>query len=125
LKYRVEPEKPPEKPPEKQPRKKPQKPVEASKSPTKTATNAPAKTKKTKKRVLKLHLPDVPPGDYEKYLEDWSLPDNPYWEDNFYAPQDNTTQEYTEATENRKSTCKFCFKKRCRNCFRCKFRIEP
>ncbi len=37
----------------------------------------------------------------EKYIEDsdWSLPDNPYWKDNFYTPQDNTTQDCMEATE--------------------------
>jgi hypothetical protein len=102
LKYRVEPEKPPENQPKKQPRKQPQKPVEASKSPAKTTTkttNAPAKTKKTERRVLNLDLPDVPPSEYEKYVEDWSLPDNPYWKNNFHTPQDNTTQEYMEATE--------------------------
>jgi hypothetical protein len=102
LKYRVEPEKPPEKQPKQQPRKQPQKPVEASKSPAKTTTkttNASAKTKKTERRVLNLDLPDVPPSEYEKYVEDWSLPDNPYWKNNFHTPQDNTTQEYMEATE--------------------------
>ena len=51
------------------------------------------------RRVLNLDLPDVPPSEYEKYVEDWSLPDNPYWKNNFYTPQDNTTQEYMEASE--------------------------
>jgi hypothetical protein len=45
------------------------------------------------RRVLNLDLPDVPPSEYEKYVEDWSFPDIPYWKDNFYTPQDNTTQE--------------------------------
>ena len=51
------------------------------------------------RRVLNLDLPDAPPSEYEKYVEDWGLPDNPYWKNNFYTPQDNTTQEYMEATE--------------------------
>ncbi len=50
------------------------------------------------RRVLNLDLPDAPPSEYGKYVEDWSLPDNPYWKKNFYTPQDNTTQEYMEAT---------------------------
>ena len=68
-------------------RKQPQKPAEAPKSPLKTSSktpNAPAKTKKTDRRVLSLDLPDVPPSEYEKYVEDWSLPDNPFWRDNLY-----------------------------------------
>jgi hypothetical protein len=51
------------------------------------------------RRVLNLDLPDVAPSECEKYVEDWSLPDNPYWKNNFHTPQDNTTQEYMEATE--------------------------
>ena len=85
-----------------QPRKQAQKPAEASKSPvipTTKISNAPARTKKAERRVLNLDLPDVPPSEYEKYVEDWSLPDNPFWRDNFYTPQDNTTQEYMEASE--------------------------
>ena len=85
-----------------QPRKQAQKPAEASKSPvipTTNTTNAPARTKKAERRVLNLDLPDVPPSEYEKYVEDWSLPDNPFWRDNFHTPQDNTTQEYMEASE--------------------------
>ena len=66
--------------------------------PSSKTPNAPAKTKKTDRRVLNLDLPDAPPSEYEKYVEDWSLPDNPYWKDNFYTPQDNTTQEYMEAS---------------------------
>ena len=27
------------------------------------------------------------------------MPDNPFWRENFYTPQDNTTQEYIEATD--------------------------
>ncbi len=27
------------------------------------------------------------------------MPDNPYWKDNFYTPQDSIIQEYMEATE--------------------------
>ena len=51
------------------------------------------------RRVLNLNLPDAPPSDDIKFTEDWSLPDNPFWRDNFYTPQDNTTQEYMEATD--------------------------
>ncbi len=43
-------------------------------------------------------MPDVPPSEYEKYIEAWSEPSNPFWKDNFYTPRDNTTQEYMEAT---------------------------
>jgi hypothetical protein len=90
-KYRTPEE--PENQPKKQPRKQPKQPVEASKSPVKTTTkttNAPAKTKKSERRVLDLDLPDVPPNEYEKYIEDWSEPDNPFWKNNFYTPQDNS-----------------------------------
>ena len=66
--------------------------------PSTQSTNAPAKTKKTERRVLNLDLPDVPPSEYEKYIEDWGEPSHPYWKDNFYTPKDNTTQEYKEAT---------------------------
>ena len=66
--------------------------------PSSKTSNAPAKTKKRERRVLNLDLPDVPPSEYEKYIEDWSEPDNPFWKDNFYTPKDNTTQEYKEAT---------------------------
>ena len=86
-------------------RKQPQKPAEAPKSPLKTSSktpNAPAKTKKTDRRVLSLDLPDVPPSEYEKYIEDWSEPSNPFWKDNFHTPRDNTTQEYMEATSSSK-----------------------
>jgi hypothetical protein len=51
------------------------------------------------RRVLDLDLPDVPPSDDIKFSSDWSEPNNPFWKDNFYTPQDNTTQEYMEATD--------------------------
>ena len=48
-------------------------------------------------------MPKKPPSDDRKFTEDWSLPDHPFWKDNFYTPQDNTTQEYMEATEKLKN----------------------
>jgi hypothetical protein len=69
---------------------------------TKTPS-APAKTKKTEGRTLNLDLPKKPPSGDRKFTEDWSLPDHPFWKDNFYTPQDNTTQEYMEATEKLKN----------------------
>ncbi len=74
------------------------------------------------RRVLNLDLPDVPPSEYGKYVQDWSLPDNLYWKINFYTPQDKITQEYMEATEKLENLpASFV-----RNCFRCsKFRIKP
>ena len=83
-------------------RKQPQKPAEAPKSPLKTSSktpNAPAKTKKREGRTLHLDLPDVPASDDIKLTDDWRMPDNPFWRENFYTPQDNTTQEYIEATD--------------------------
>ena len=81
-----------------QPRKQPEKQPEKSSITSKTP-KAPAKTKKTEARTLDLDLSDVPPSDDVKYSKDWSLPNNPFWKDNFYTPQDNTTQEYKEATD--------------------------
>ena len=88
--------------PEKQPKKQPKKQEEEPKSPInalRRSTRAPAKTKKTEARMLELDLSDVPASNDIKFTEDWSLPDNPFWKDNFYTPQDNTTQEYMEATD--------------------------
>ena len=97
------PEKEIAKPANKRPaRKQPQKPVELPKSPSKTSPNipnAPAKTKKREGRTLHLDLPDVPPSDDIKLTEDWRMPDNPFWRENFFTPKDNTTQEYMEATD--------------------------
>ncbi len=39
-------------------------------------------------------------GYFDKiFAEQWSDPDNPYWKENFYTLQDNTTQKYMEATD--------------------------
>ena len=70
--------------------------------PSPKTPNAPNRKRKTEARTLNLDLPDVPPSEYEKYIEDWSEPSNPFWKDKFYTPQDNTTQEYKEATSSSK-----------------------
>ena len=70
--------------------------------PSPKISNAPVKKQKTERRILNLDLPDVPPSEYEKYIEDWSEPSNPFWKDNFHTPRDNTTQEYMEATSSSK-----------------------
>jgi hypothetical protein len=44
-------------------------------------------------------LPENKPRKYEKFIEDWSEPSHPFWKDNFYTPQDNTIEEYKEATD--------------------------
>ena len=83
-------------------RKQPQKPAEPPRASEKIASktpSAPAKTKKTERRTLHLDLPENKPSEYEKFIEDWSEPSHPFWKDNFYTPQDNTTQEYKEATD--------------------------
>lgn len=89
-----------------QPKNAPQQPAEQREVSESIATktpSAPAKTKKTEGRTLNLELPKKPPSDDRKFTEDWSLPDHPFWKDNFYTPQDNTTQEYMEATEKLKN----------------------
>ena len=70
--------------------------------PSPKISNAPVKKQKTERRILNLDLPDVLPSEYEKYIEDWSEPSNPFWKDNFHTPRDNTTQEYMEATSSSK-----------------------
>ena len=87
---------------EAKPKKQPQQPAEQlrqSERITSKTPNAPSKTKKLERRTLNLDLPENKPSDYEKFVEDWSEPSHPFWKDNFYTPQDNTTQEYKEATE--------------------------
>ena len=84
------------------PKKQPQKPAEPPRASEKIASktpSAPTKTKKTERRTLHLDLPENKPSEYEKFIEDWSEPSHPFWKDNFYTPQDNTTQEYKEATD--------------------------
>ena len=84
-----------------QPKNPPQQPAEPQRVSERIVTktpSAPAKTKKTERRTLQLDLPENKPSEYEKFIEDWSEPSHPFWKDNFYTPQDNTTQEYKEAT---------------------------
>jgi hypothetical protein len=50
-------------------------------------------------QTLNLDLLKNPPSYDQKFAEDWSLPDHLFWKDNFFTPQDNTTQNYMEATE--------------------------
>ena len=83
-------------------RKQPEKQVEAPKSPinsTSKTPKAPSKSKKTEARTLNLDLSDVPANDDVKFSKDWGMWNNKFWLENFYTPNDNTTQEYIEATD--------------------------
>jgi hypothetical protein len=51
------------------------------------------------RRVLNLDLPDAPPSDNIKFSSDWGEYNNEFWVKYFYTPNDNTTQEYMEATD--------------------------
>ena len=87
-----------------QPKKQPRKQVEKEQEEepiniNKEVPKAPSKSKKTESGTLNLDLSDVPPSDDIKFSEDFSYYTHPFWKDNFYTPNDNTTQEYIEATD--------------------------
>ena len=44
-------------------------------------------------------MSDIPPSDDIKFSKDFGFYTNPFWKDNFYTSNDNTTQEYMEATD--------------------------
>ena len=89
----------PKEQPKRQPRKQVEKPNEEPININKETPKAPSKSKKTEARTLNLDLSDVPPSDDIKFSEDFSYYTHPFWKDNFYTPNDNTTQEYIEATD--------------------------
>lgn len=59
----------------------------------------PAIVRSPVRRVLDLDISNVPPSDDIKFSSDWGEFNNKFWLENFYTPNDNTTQLYMKATD--------------------------